>query len=402
MVKDGQLSAKPGAIEAHGAEWVWCPLEGLFREVWVLCRDGGVLGIADAPPEGSRTFEHGPGMILPGLVNAHTHLELSFLAGKVPPEGDFVDWVRSLVNIRPGHDPAQAADQALNAAQACRDYGTALVGDITNTGRACDAWLQAGVSVVSFFEALGPSRGEPETESVDWHDGVLQAKAIAAHAPYSIPAWRMRELKARAQKLPISIHLAESRAEMELFAGGGAEGMRLKGFLKDRGFDTASLNMSADRPLQHLINLGIVDERTLLVHGVQLDGAEARELASRGTSLCVCPRSNLGLCGQIADLEQMLEAGVNLCLGTDSLASAPDLSIWQELKTLRRHKPGLPAEALLRMATLNGARALGFGEHFGSLQKGTKAVLAFSPLRETSPRLVLEAAMEAGGARLAL
>ena len=402
MARSGRVNTQPGAIEAHGADWVWCPLEGLFRKAWVLCLDGAVLGIADAPPRGARIFEHGPGMILPGLVNAHTHLELSFLAGKVPPAGDFVDWVRRLVNVRPGHDPVQAAEQALSGALACRDHGAALVGDITNTGRACEAWLQAGVSSVSFFEALGPSRGEPETESVTWRDGMLQAKAIAAHAPYSIPAWRMRELKARAQKLPISIHLAESRAEMELFAGDGAEGLRLQAFLKDRGFDTASLDMSADRPLQHLINLGMVDERTLLVHGVQLNAAEARELAARGASLCVCPRSNLGLCGQIANLEQMLEAGVNLCLGTDSLASAPDLSIWRELKTLREHAPGLSAEALLRMATLNGARALGFGEDFGSLQKGTRAVLAFSPLRETSPRLVLEAAIEAAGARLAL
>ena len=389
-----------GQTVAHRADWVWCPEQGLKSNAWVVLRDGLIQGVADRAPAGAAKLEHEPGLIMPGLVNAHTHLELSFLAGQVPPRGDFVDWVDRLVNRRPGHDQEQAGEIALAAAKASFDSGVALAGDITNTGRAVDAWLEAGVSAVSFGEALGPSRSEPKNESSAWHKGVLQANAVAAHAPYSIPAGRIKELKGRAANLPFCIHLAESRAEMEFFAGAGSEGKRLKDFLQGRGLDVDNFGFTADRPLQHLINLGVVDGGTLLVHGVQLNNAEAERIARLGAWLCVCPRSNLGLTGSMASVEEFLQTGAGLCLGTDSLASAPDLSLWAELKTLRKHTPGVPAEDLLRMATINGARALMQADHFGSLLPGRKASLVFAPLKESSARLVLDAAIDSGGAML--
>jgi len=124
---------------------------------------------------------------------------------------------------------------------------------------------------------------------------------------------------------------------------------------------------------------------------VQLSPDEARRIAAAGASLCLCPRSNLGLTGGLAPVEELLAAGANLALGTDSLASAPDLSLWAEMAVLARAKPGLAPEAVLTMATTGGARALGQEGRFGALAPGAAGPLAFVALERLARSEVIEA-----------
>ncbi len=382
----------PQAPTALHAAWVWCGPGRLLSDAWVTLAGGRVQAVDSRPPSGARRRELGRGLLLPGLVNAHTHLELSFLAGLVPPRGDFVGWLEELVALRPGHDRGSAGQAALDGARRLADEGVALAGDVTNTGRAVAAWRRAGISVVNFFEALGAANAEPPGEELCWEEpGRCLAAAVAAHAPYSVPAGRLAALKARSRRLPFCIHLAESRAEMEFFAGSGREGRRLEEFLRRRGVSKAALELRAEHPLEHLAALGVLATGTLLVHGVQLDPALGRRLAAAGVSLCLCPRSNLGLTGRVAPVLPFWQEGVNLALGTDSLASTPSLSLWEELLTLRRLEPALPAEALITMATLGGARALGLGDHFGSISPGAVGRLCLVPLERISGERVLEA-----------
>ncbi|MFZ5587561.1 MAG: amidohydrolase family protein [Thermodesulfobacteriota bacterium] len=380
---------------AYRASWLWAGPGELRAGVWVVVENGRVRELCRRPPADARREDLGEGLILPGLVNAHTHLELSFLAGAVPPPaGDFVGWLEALVAARPGHDH-QAAEVAVESAvRQALASGTVLVGDITNTGRARQIARRAGLHALSLFEAIGPSRAEPPAPELTWQEGVLSAQAVAAHAPYSIPAWRMRALKAKAGAMTFCIHLAESRAEMEYLAGEGAEGQRLAGFLRGRGLMRDSLDLQAARPLDHLLALGVVDQRTLLVHGVQLDRDELRRVAQAGASLCVCPRSNLGLTGAIADVAAAQRQGVNLCLGTDSLASTPDLSLWGEMAAVRTACPDLEPEAILAMATAGGAQALGLAGHFGFIQPGAIADLILLPLASTADSDIICAAVE--------
>ncbi len=380
------------------AAWVWTGPGRLLPGATVMVADGRVVEVSRRPVSGRQVRDLGDGLLLPGLVNAHTHLELSGLAGLARPQGDFVDWLLELVATRPRQDPAAAAAATERAARQASATGTVLVGDVTNTGRARGSLAAAGLSAVLFFEALGPAMAEPPEPFVGWQDGRLEQSAIAAHSPYSVPAWRIAALKQRAGQGPFAIHLAESVAEMEFIAGRGDEGRRLGEFLLVRGVRRDELDLRKRRPLAHLMALGVVDNNTLLVHGVQLTPAEAEQVAASGASLCLCPRSNLGLTGSLAPVRRLLAAGANLALGTDSLASTDDLSLFNEMSALAAALPRLEPEAIFTMATLGGARALGLEDHFGRIQPGASARLAFVPLAAASPGEVLAAALEPAAA----
>ncbi|MBI5524647.1 MAG: amidohydrolase family protein [Desulfarculus sp.] len=378
---------------AYTASWVWCQRGELRQGAAVVLQAGRIKEVASRPPQGCALTDLGEGLLMPGLVNAHTHLELSFLAGAVPPRGDFVGWLEELVASRPGHDHGAAAQATAQAVQDSITCGIACVADITNTGRAQETLASAGLSGVSFFEALGQAKCEPPPAGLAWRGAVLAASGVAAHAPYSVPAARLAELKRRAGDLPFCIHAAESQAEVEFMLGEGAEGRRLEEFLLARRLERASLGLKGLRPLAHLMDLGLLDQHTMLVHGVQLTPAEVRGLASSGASLCVCPRSNLGLTGGLAPVQALLAAGVNAALGTDSLASCPSLSLWEEMAALRAAVPGLAPEDILHMATAGGAMALGLTAHFGRLAPGLAGPLAFAPLERLGRGQVLEAAV---------
>lgn len=380
---------------AYTARWVWCAPGDLRENAAVLLAEGRVRGVRDRPPVGVEALDLGQGLLLPGLVNAHTHLELSGLAGLVAPSGDFVAWLEEMVSLRPDRLRQNGAQATREAVAGLAADGTALVADITNTGQAQECLAAAGVSAVSFFEALGPTKVPPPPPSYLWQGPLLTAVAVAAHAPYSVPAGRLAALKRLAGDLPFCLHVAESRAEVEFMAGLGQEGKRLAAFLADRGLRRVRLDLRAPSPLGHLLALGVLDQHTLLVHGVQLTSGEVPDLAASGASLCICPRSNLALTGALAPVEELLAAGVNLALGTDSLASAPDLSLWPEMAALARAKPVLGPEAILSMATVGGARALGLAAHFGFLGPGAAGPLAFVPL-EPLPRSKVLAAVVHG------
>ncbi|MBU2519529.1 MAG: amidohydrolase family protein [Proteobacteria bacterium] len=376
---------------AYTSRWVWCEPGDLRQGAAVVLHDGWIIAVEGRPPRGVKVQDLGEGLLLPGLINAHTHLELSGLAGLVPPQGDFVGWLESMVALRPTQLRQNGASATQTAVEDLAREGTALVGDVTNTGKAAPVLARAGVSAVSFFEALGAAKAEPPPAAASWQGALLCAAAVAAHAPYSVPTQRLTALKARAGNLPFAIHLAESRAEVEFLAGQGAEGWRLEEFLAQRGLMREALHLAADTPLGQLAVAKALDRHTLLVHGVQLTSDEALRVAASGASLCVCPRSNLGLTGGLAPVEVLLAAGVNLALGTDSLASAPDLSLWAEMAALMQSKPGLDPEAVLTMATRGGAQALGQAGRFGVLRPGAAGPLAFVPLPDLPESEVIEA-----------
>jgi cytosine/adenosine deaminase-related metal-dependent hydrolase len=366
---------------AFKAKWTWTGPGALDSGHWVIWEKGRVKELVREPEPGVPRLDLGEGILLPGLVNAHCHLELSFMAGLIPPRGDFVGWMESLVNLRPNHGPEAILKAAKKAALFMAQHGVALVGDITNTGKVQEVSKQAGLSLVSFFEALGSAKAEPPEPELSWQGNQAIVKAVAAHSPYSVPGSRLKRLKTKAGSTPFAIHLAESEAETQYLAGQGLQGRRMDAFLKKRGVFKEELEIKSSSPLAHALELGLLDQNTLLVHGVQLTKEEIKILASTGASLCVCPRSNLGLTGRMALVPDLLAAGVNLALGTDSLSSAPDLCLFSEMKTLMQHYPALNPESVLNMATLGGARALGLGEHFGSLTPGKVGAMAFVPLK---------------------
>jgi len=218
--------------------------------------------------------------------------------------------------------------------------------------------------------------------------------SIAGHAPHTIAPEMLVYLKNIAQKenLPFSIHLAESEDEMEFMSTGKGKWAE---FLSERGIDFSGWNLPVESPVKHLENLGILDNKTIAVHLLQTSRNDFETLARHDVCACICPRSNRNLHDRLPDIKGLLEAGLKICLGTDSLASVDSLSIFDEMAFISNAFPSiLPAE-ILAMATVNGARALGFEDMFGSLTPGKRAAFVYAPVDVSSKSELMKALVNA-------
>jgi cytosine/adenosine deaminase-related metal-dependent hydrolase len=174
---------------------------------------------------------------------------------------------------------------------------------------------------------------------------------------------------------PACLHLAESPDEQRFLSS--ADGP-WRAFLASRGLGQVAFQAAGTSAVRYADSLGILRPGLLAVHCVQADVAECRLLAERGVSVAVCPRSNRFLGVGVAPVAELLAAGVNVCVGTDSLSSSPSLDVLDDLRALHAALPGLTPAALLELATRNGARALGLAD-LGTLEAGKTAALAFLP-----------------------
>lgn len=360
------------------AGWVVPVASAPLRDGVVAVEGGRVawLGPSGEGPAGE-DVDLGPGVLLPGFVNAHTHLELSHLAGAVGP-APFVPWVRSLIAARAGETPESVRAAARMAMAAAAASGTAAVGDVSNALLHLEDLSQSRLRAVVFHELIGwdPARAE---EALRWSRerlaelAELQGVEVrpAAHAPYSCSP-RLLSLMAAAGG-PAAIHLAESAAETRFLADGGGE---LATFLAERGLGHVAFTGGARSPVGHAEACGILHPGLLIAHGVQTDAADHALLARRGVHVALCPRSNLALGNGLPPLPALLAAGVRLCLGTDSLASSPSLDLLAEAVELHRAFPAVDPAILVRAATAGGAEALGLADH-GRIGPGARAAFAY-------------------------
>jgi cytosine/adenosine deaminase-related metal-dependent hydrolase len=370
------------------AAWV-CPIaRPPIRDGWVAVQDGHVVGVGAAGEQGAViTQDLGDVVVLPGLVNAHTHLELSWLRGRVPPAATFIDWIKQLFLTRGGRgeraDDQKVVSAAQVAAREMREYGTAAVGDISNSLATVDAICAAGLRGVVFHELLGfnllngdsVSATRPQRETAARRGGEAVRISVAPHAPYSVSPELFQAIRAEVDRsaVPItSVHLGESTGEVDFLRDGTGP---WPGILKWVGSEREGWTPPGVGPVRYLERLGVLDARTLVVHGVQLDEAALADLARIGCTLVTCPRSNQWVGVGVPPLERFYAAGVGVAIGTDSLASVDDLNLFAELKTMRWLAPSRPARELLESATRVGAEALGFGDELGTIEVGKRAAL---------------------------
>ncbi len=321
-------------------------------------------------------------ILMPGLVNAHTHLELTALKDRVPAGDSFVSWILRLIAERQAMNDAGIAASVQHGLDECLASGTTCLGEIANTPHSLRILRNAGVRGVVFQEILGRPTGDipARIDALRAHIETLRAAAgerlrvaVAPHSPYTLSS----ELFARladylnTERLPYAIHLAESQDEIDYF-------LHNRGELKERLFPAVGWNQvhrppDVGSPLAYLDTFGLLTPRLLAVHGVHLMPQEITRLGQAGASLVICPRSNDILRVGRAPLTTMLKAGIPVGLGTDSLASNPQLSIWQEMKILMEDHPGLDPAAVFRMASRRGAEVLGVAREMGSFEPGRSA-----------------------------
>jgi cytosine/adenosine deaminase-related metal-dependent hydrolase len=364
------------------AAWA-CPIDQPpIRDAIIEIEDGIIRSISSgsgSPVPGSDDLGHVA--ILPGLVNAHTHLELSWLRDRVPPAGKFTDWVKTMFAIRGRPDGGMSAQQIApihDAIAELRASGTVAVGDISNSLAAVGPMRQADLDGIVFHELLGFKErdGALIAATRDMRSRAAAAGArvsFAPHAPYSTSLELFKAIRAAvdANACPImSVHLGESAEEVEFLERGSGP---WRGMLETIGAWRDDWEVPACDPVTYLDRHGVIDARTLIVHGVQFDDRALSRLADIGATVVTCPRSNQWVGVGYPPIDRFYKSGVKVAVGTDSLASVEDVNLFSELKTMRWLAPDVPASKILESATLTGARALGLGDDLGSLTPGKRA-----------------------------
>ena len=348
-------------------------------------------------------------VIVPGLVNAHTHLELThFPAWKVRKDLDYlpktyVEWIRQVMKIRRALAPGEVELSVREGLRLCIASGTTSVGEILSDFSLAPLYGASPLTGRLFLEAIGhdPVSCDLLLERLELSLKALEGgmlPGISPHTPHTVSEHLFRGIQALSGKLsvPKSVHLSESLEEVSfMFDSSGPIAEEIFPMARWEGYLPGPLHATST---SYLDGLGVLDGNTLAVHAVHVTPGDAALLKSRGVTVVLCPRSNDRLNVGRAPHHLLKSAGIPLALGTDSLASNDSLSLWAEIRYLRESEPdAFSAEELLAMATLGGARALGISGNTGSLAAGKRGdFLVFSGCDLQSGRPLCEGILEKG------
>lgn len=374
------MPVHPSSTSTVTARWVFPVGSPPIPDGIVSCHGGRITFVG---PSRSRAvdLDLGNSALIPGLVNTHTHLDLSSMRGVAPPTPDFPGWLSAVIGYRRSLSPANVGQSIRMGLSECTRFGTTLVGDISALGESWSELQTGPLRALIFFEILGL----PADRAVAARDAAtvwLSAHAptptcrpgLSPHAPYSVRASLFDDANqlADAANAVIATHLAESPAEMELLETRGGPFVP---FLQGLGvWDPDGVALNVAKIIRSCTNHGV---RTLLVHGNFLRPSTV--IPSHAT-VVYCPRTHQAFGHPPYPLREFLARGVRVALGTDSLASNPDLNLLAEARFVREHFPDVRGDQILRMATLDGAEALGFGDETGSLDVGKSADMVAIPL----------------------
>lgn len=323
-------------------------------------------------------------ILLPGLINAHCHLDYSDMAGKIPPPETFPDWVNAMLALKQSRMFSDYAAAWLDGARMLLRHGTTTVVDVESVPLLLPQVLSATpLRLCSLLELTGlRSRRAPEQLLRD-ATGTIESLKVAPgwaglspHAPYSTPpaVLRLAAETAREKRWPVATHVAESADELEMF-------MARRGPMFDWLKDIRDMSDCGGRsPVQHLQQHGLLSDRFMAVHANYLVRGDAQILARAGASVVHCPRSHAYFRHQPFPWQELAEAGVNVCLGTDSLATVRtrpgaecELDMFQEMRAFAKGQPSVSPRTIVRLATVNGARALGQDGRLGALSPQASA-----------------------------
>ena len=327
-------------------------------------------------PPGARELAFPHASLVPGLVNTHTHLELTHLADK-NAEREFARWIRALRALKDATTPDEFARAAERGVRDGWAAGVTCVADTGSTGAPLEALARLGGRGIYYQEVFGPDPGQCAASMEELRRALDRLSPFATsplslgvspHAPYTVsePLYRAVADLAGRDALPLAVHLAESRAETMLVRDGTGP---FADALHARGFAVRAHNCS---PVQYLVQLGVLASgNCLAIHCVQVDGPDIESLRGAGVAVAHCPRSNRAHGHGTAPLAAFRRAGLRVGLGTDSVVSVGDSSLLAEAAAA-----GLEGEDALRMLTIEGASALGLEREIGSLEVGKQADLA--------------------------
>ncbi|MEY2527514.1 MAG: aminodeoxyfutalosine deaminase, partial [Verrucomicrobiota bacterium] len=319
--------------------------------------------------------------LLPGLINAHCHLDYTCLRGRISPEESFTDWIRAINAAKAKLNPSDYVKSIATGFAEALKYGTTSMVNfeafpelIVRTPSPIRTWWLA-----ELLDVLEPSLPEPLVDLAMIATSAMKNRGLAPHAPFtaSLDLYRHCQETARQYNLLLSTHLAESRDELHMFRDAAGP---LFDFMKEIGRDMR--DCGEETPLAHLLQQIALDERWLVAHLNELTESDFDLLGRSTTKFNVvhCPRSHRYFGHSPFQLERFRQLGFNICLGTDSLASNDNLSLFPEMREVRYDNPGLSPGEILEMVTVNPARALDRQLLLGQIKPGALADMIAIPV----------------------
>ncbi len=377
------------------ARWL-IPVEGppIERAALLIGADGRIDAVGPdssvARPPDAAAEDFGEAVILPGLINTHTHLELTGFGSQIHAR-DFAVWIKQLRELKTRRTAAEYLAAAQRGLQACYKSGVTTIADTGDSGSVIRALAEANGSGVAYQEVFGPHPSQAQDSLAALRSRVIESGrwavqrvriGLSPHAPYTVSGPLLKGVArwATSEGLPLAVHVAESPAETALLMTGSgqfAEAWRQRGIPLPEPLGRT--------PVQWLADHDALTERTLCIHAVQASLSDIQLLARSGAAVAHCPLSNAAHRHGEAPLSTLMQAGVRVGLGTDSEVSVGRLDLLAE----GRAAAGLASlrpEETVELCTLGGARALGLEAEIGSLRTGKWADCVVLKLPDQGPR----------------
>ena len=373
-----------GRYRRYAADWV-VPIAAAPAHAGAVLLDPAGRIVAVGPsetvpaPPGTLHRSFSAAAILPGLINVHTHLELTGLEGQLPDE-EFPEWVRHLVALKRARSPEAVRTAARKGIEDCWRMGVTTLADTGDSGAVIEALAGLEASGIAYHEVFGPDPRMLEESFAAWAARLEELGQFAGgrvrlgaspHAPFTVsgPLYRRAAAHARSVGVPLAMHIAESPAETELLATGSGEFARR---WVERGIEPVAARVT---PIRWLEQHGVLGPDALCIHCVQASDEDLGRLAAHGSAVAHCPRSNRRHGHGDAPLQAILDRRLRVGVGTDSVASVAPLDLLAEVR-IARQLGRLSAWEAVDLVTRGAARAIGLEDEVGSLAPGRWGDLA--------------------------
>ena len=369
--------------------------------VLITDQEGTIEDIVSAADAGD-DIQNVHGILSPGFINCHCHLELSHLKNVIPPGTGLIEFLCSVVTKR-NFDPQLIQQEIVKAEKEMYDNGTVAIGDIGNTADTAEVKATSRIYWQNFVEVLSFT-DEKSEENIKHYQSVLGQlnkiknqisevrNSLVPHAPYSISPKTFEAINELTKDQVISIHNQEHPAEDELYKTGGGEYLRL---FRIFGVNQSPFPVTGKSSIRSCLPFFNNRQTILLIHNTYMQEEDlefANEHAkSNGLTLIfgLCPNANLYIENKVPPVDLFIKHDCHLVLGTDSYSSNWQLSIAKEIEAIKNHHPSLPLVTILQWATINGAKALRWEDKLGSFEKGKKpGVTVINPVSWTSKKLI--------------
>lgn len=342
-------------------------------------KNGEIINIGPKENFPSVDIKHFPGILLPGFINTHCHLELSHMQSLCDTGTGLIQFISNVVKLR-AFEPSVIQKAIEQRDKEMFQNGIQAVGDICNTLDTANTKAQSPIHYYSFVEMFDMMQDFMTLETIEKYREVFTGqfrddtnpKSFVPHAPYSVSEGLFDFINnANPFDRSISIHNQETPPENELFENGSGAFLT---FFKDFGLPTDHIKGIGQSSIHYTLKNLTPKKRNIFVHNT-LTTVEDIEAAHQWSDNCYwasCPNANLFIENRLPNYSYFISTKARVCLGTDSIMSNWQLSIWEEVKTIKKYNSYIPLETLIQWATLNGAEALGFDSFLGSLETGKK------------------------------